>query len=639
MDKQSLTLVLVVLGAFVLTQLDTHSKQSDHQKALAAHARKRAAYAAWQKAQGIAAPGSATASGVGSASRTSGHPDGGAPPANDRRARFLAGLRHEDGIPFEAPGERAFSARHSTRGAAVEALTFTTIKESTFKLIDGGGARELKLFQPLRAYDARVRTLALVSPAAEKDLDALDWAHEALADGAHRFTRVLPDGDVTITKELRPVHGKDAYHFELVVGLENAGEVERRVGYTLYGPAGMLEQNFARSAGVEAVLATRDQHDVVDPKVTVAAQIAERKTPLQQVEASAGTRIAYFGLRTKYFAAMIVPRGERRSIETVQALPLLQAAGRMTPTSEDLRGEEDAPVKQAVVQGIVPPVVLTPGAKVEHSYMVFVGPRSDELLETEAYKKAGLDHLIEWGWFESLTRLLTWIVKGFHGLTGNWGVAIILLTLVVRTLMHPVLFWQSKNMSRMQKLQPEMAKLKVTFEGKDGTMTPQAQQEYQRATLALYKKHQINPIGCMGPLFLQMPVFIALYGAVNNVYELRQQSFALWIRDLSEPDVVLRLPWAIFVGHGTNALSILPILMIITYVVQARMQPLATDPKAAEQQKMMQWMMPVMGYMFWTMPSGLLLYFVTSSGLGMLEQRWIKKRLARLDAQWTGQPA
>src|SRR5262249_48296650 len=148
----------------------------------------------------------------------------------------------------------------------------------------------------------------------------------------------------------------------------------------------------------------------------------------------------------------------------------------------------------------------------------------------------------------------------------------------------------------------------------------------------------VNPVGCLGPMFLQIPVFIALYGAVNNAYELRQAPFIGWITDLSEPDVVMRLPWAIFVGHGTNALAILPILMIIVYILQAKMQPPPADPKAAEQQKMMSFMMPALGYMFWTMPSGLLLYFVTSAVLGMAESKWIKSRLAKLEAEFKGQP-
>jgi YidC/Oxa1 family membrane protein insertase len=181
-------------------------------------------------------------------------------------------------------------------------------------------------------------------------------------------------------------------------------------------------------------------------------------------------------------------------------------------------------------------------------------------------------------------------------------------------------------MLRMQTLAPEMAKLKEQFSKADGSMTPEQQRAFQAAQMELWRKHGVNPVGCIGPIFLQMPIFIGLYNALNYASVMRHSEFAFWIGDLSHPDVIARLPFDLPL-LGTNALSVLPLMMVGTYILQQRIQPKATDEKAAEQQKIMKWVLPIFGFLFYTFPSGLMLYFITSSLWSIGEQLTIKKKI------------
>ncbi len=219
-----------------------------------------------------------------------------------------------------------------------------------------------------------------------------------------------------------------------------------------------------------------------------------------------------------------------------------------------------------------------------------------------------------------------WILGGIFAIVGNWGVAILLLTFMVRGLMLPLSMWSQKNMFRMQHLAPEITKLKDKFSKPDGTMSPEQQRSFQQAQMELWRTLGVNPVGCIGPMFLQMPIFIGLYNALNYSVAMRHSSFMLWFSDLSTPDIIWRMPFDIPIME-TNALSVLPLLMVGTYLLQQRVQPKATDPKAAEQQKIMKFVFPIFGLLFYTMPSGLMLYFITSSLWGIGEQLTIKKKI------------
>jgi len=179
----------------------------------------------------------------------------------------------------------------------------------------------------------------------------------------------------------------------------------------------------------------------------------------------------------------------------------------------------------------------------------------------------------------------------------------------------------------MQKAGPELAKIKEKYEGKTSA---EARQKMAAETFEVYRKYEANPaMGCL-PMVVQMPIIFALYSVIGYTYELRHANF-LWINDLAQPDRLFTLPFKI-PFHGTDAFSVLPIVMVFLYVGQQAMQPKPTDPKQAEMQRTMRFMMPVFGFMFYSLPSGLVLYIIATTIFGMSEQWYIERMLKRLDA-------
>jgi YidC/Oxa1 family membrane protein insertase len=527
-------------------------------------------------------------------------------------------------------------------GWKLDSLTLTSVKESSFQPITDADKKVLDPFRPLHLYDDAARSFALTSHT-EDGIDKKPWLHSTLPGGGHRFERVSPDGELVIRKDYLPPEKPDEYHLTLRVSVSNQGAKEKRFGYTLLGSAGLVEPTSSRMWGVEALVATRDNQGSLDLQRQQAAKIVEeskenKKSLSAQANPAMGNKIAFLGLSTKYFACVVVPLDTNHPLDSARARSLADVAGRPIAKAEEQLAAQhgDSIAKQAAVEGVLSEFVVPAGAEVSQDYLVFVGPRDAKLLSANPlYTKAGLEPLVDYTsrlpGAETSARLLTWILEVFHALTRSWGLSIILLTLVTRAVLHPVMVKQLKSSQKMQTLAPEMTKIKAKYEGKDGKMSPENQRRFQAEQWELYKKHGVNPFGCMGPMLLQLPIFYGLYNALGAAYELRHASF-LWIRDLSEPDVVARLPFNLPM-HGTNALCVLPILMLVVYVFQMKSMPKPADPQAAEQQKIMNWMMPVMGYFFYMVPSGLLLYYITSSTVGMLEQRWIKRQLAHESAQ------
>lgn len=519
----------------------------------------------------------------------------------------------------------------STRGATLESLTFDDIHASTYRPLSRGQEAPPKAkFTPLHPYAGAeaVRSLALVPQESQHAAAiARNWTHEPLPAG-HRFRLRLPDG-LVLTKTYLPAEDGEAWHFRLVVGIENEGQQALPFSYWLNGPAGMVEEDAGRSSlGQQAVVG--HAHEGKPALEVVQSSELEQ---VEQPDRAVSGEIFYYGLATKYFAALVLPAATGAEgtpldspVGRAEVQGLIQAAEGRQPTDQE-KADFDGLGHQAVTRGLMTVPRIEPGQKVEHTFRIYVGPRKESIFEAAPYEGLGLDKLIDYGWFESMARLLVAVLRLLERLCGNWGLAIILLTFIVRGLLLPLSIWSQKNMLRMQQLGPELNKLKEKYARKDGSMTPEAQRAFAAAQMELFRKHGVNPVGCLGPMFLQLPVFIGLWNALNSAYELRQTEFFLWISDLSVPDVLFRLPFPLPL-LGTDAFSVLPILMVATYLLQQQMQPTPSDPRAAEQQRMMKFIVPVFGFMFYTMPSGLMLYFITSSLWSIAEQKAIKRKFA-----------
>lgn len=236
---------------------------------------------------------------------------------------------------------------------------------------------------------------------------------------------------------------------------------------------------------------------------------------------------------------------------------------------------------------------------VVHKFSVYLGPTDLNLLKET---NIGAENALSYGVFGGISQLLISALRLFYKITRNWGVAIILLTILINIVLLPLTKKSYKSMQEMQILQPKIEKLRQECKNNP--------QKLQKETMELYKKYKVNPMaGCL-PMILQMPIFIALYQGLMHSIELRGAKF-LWIRDLSIPENV-RLPFTLpLIG---NTINILPILMLVAMFFQQRlstkMTSMAQTDEQRQQQKIMAIMMTVMfGFIFYNFPSGLVLYW------------------------------
>jgi YidC/Oxa1 family membrane protein insertase len=270
-----------------------------------------------------------------------------------------------------------------------------------------------------------------------------------------------------------------------------------------------------------------------------------------------------------------------------------------------------------------PTLTVAPDKAATTAQRFFAGAK--EVAVLDAYEKQGVarfDRAIDWGWFvwfeKPIFYLLDWL---FHAV-GNFGVAIILLTCCVRALLFPVAQKQFSSMAKMRVLQPKMKALQERY--KDDK--PRLQTEMMQ----LYKTEKANPLaGCL-PIFVQMPIFIALYKVLSLSIEMRHQPFALWIRDLSSPDPLTPLNlfgYLPFQPPGMLHLGVLAILLGITMYLQMRMSPQMGDPAQQQVMKIMPWMMMLF---FAPLAAGLQLYYVANNLLTLAQQQFLYARMPGL---------
>ncbi|GAB5046126.1 membrane protein insertase YidC [Thermodesulfovibrio sp. TK110] len=234
-----------------------------------------------------------------------------------------------------------------------------------------------------------------------------------------------------------------------------------------------------------------------------------------------------------------------------------------------------------------------------NQYKVFTAPKDYDYLKKF---NVGLEHIVDFGFFSIIARPLFWFLKLLYSFTGNYGVAIVILTIVVRIPFIPIVNRGQKSMQKLSELQPKLLQLKEQYKNDP--------QRLQKEMMELYRKYKINPMsGCL-PILLQIPVFFALYKILTIAIELRQAPFMLWIHDLSAKD-----PY-----------YILPILMGATMLIQQKMTPSTADPS---QQKIMLLMPVVFTFLFLSFPSGLVLYWLVNNLFGIAQQFYINQKIKK----------
>ena len=252
--------------------------------------------------------------------------------------------------------------------------------------------------------------------------------------------------------------------------------------------------------------------------------------------------------------------------------------------------------------------VLQPGQAVVHTYRFYAGPKKPSDL---ALYEADFERVIASGWLDFLVAILAAILHTAHAVIPNYGVAIIILTIIVRIVLHPLSKKSQTSMAKMQKLQPQMTELREKYKSD--------KRRQQEEMTKLWRQYGVNPVGGCLPMILQLPVFIGLWRMLNRSVELRHAPFVFWIRDLAQPDS--------FLGH----VNILPLIAVVVMFVQQRMMPKSPDPQQQQTQKIMGYMMPAMlGFFFYSLASGFALYFCASMFFGIVEQKFIRRHIDRM---------
>ena len=465
-----------------------------------------------------------------------------------------------------------------------------------------------------------------------------NWEIAGRDETSVTFRKVLPKYNIEVLKiyRLEPVPEQEqknrnypGYHLTLDLVMRNLGEQDLPVRYRLDGPNGLpiegwwYANKIGRSwgaAGIRDVVARHVGNDTV--------QFGPTDIARGEVETMQGPPLAFAGVDAQYFSTILLPR--KPNLETTWIDELRSVSLSPKPKARSSEGR----FANVTCRLISHELKLAAGETLEHSYEIFTGPKRPDLLaEYHASENTqyGLSDLMYYGWFSPVSKAMLGILHFFYGILGNYGIAIIMLTVLVRGCMFPISRKQAQSMAKMQELRPEMDRIKAKYK--------QDMQKQSQATQELYRKHNINPLaGCL-PLFIQMPIFLGLYRALMVDVELRQAPLLgdaiHWCSNLAAPDMLY--DWSGFMPKSVNNaeaflvglgpyLNVLPLATAGLFLLQQKLfMPEPANEQAAMQQKIMKFMMLFMGLMFFKVAAGLCLYFIASSIWGIAERKMLPK--------------
>ncbi|MBI3268639.1 MAG: membrane protein insertase YidC [Planctomycetes bacterium] len=447
-------------------------------------------------------------------------------------------------------------------------------------------------------------------------LPTIRWKAEPSADQV-KYVYEAPNG-LTYQKIFRlraedPKKPEECYVLGLTLVLENRTDTNLMSRLDVEGAAGIEVESDSFRTDLRGQLGASEDGDrwkLVE--ITAVTDLAKTN------KAVAGERASWVAISSKYFASVLMPGTPSEVSEyflrPISELELVKKAlaGKSSPSAEE-REQASTAARANLLCGVrLKEFAVAPRSVRTFRFSSYNGPKRDEDLRLHAAH--GLDNLLDYGWAGGISRILLWILGMLHGLFGNYGWSIIGLTLIVKLCLFPLTRKSQISMFRMQKLQPEFMRLKEKY-GED-------KQKLNVEVMNLYKENGVNPLGGCLPIFFQIPVFIGLYNALNYAIDLRQQPWVGWVHNLSQPDVLWNMPFSLL-GH--TELHLLPLVMTATWFVQSLTQPKSPDPQVQQQQKMFMVMPIFFGLMMYSMPAGLILYWLTSTMLAIGEQQLIKR--------------
>ena len=452
------------------------------------------------------------------------------------------------------------------------------IKSATLKKHLDSKGNPMVLFDESNPSDATFAVSGL-SPAIDKAV----FAYSMRPNGV-LFTAKSPDG-LSVEKEITFRPG--VYTIDLRQTLTNYSAQSKNIKYSIVNGAGLTSLSPQDEMYAELV-------KEIDGKVTNV-----NKRSIKSPVTWEGMLVNWVSLKSRYFSLITKPPV---SFKTVYSNKLQDNKLQSRIGSDNF--------------------TVASNSSVTHDFVLYAGP--NKYKDARALK-LDFEDSIYLGFTGSIGRILFVILEHIHMLAKNWGLSIILLTAFINILLFPLTFKGIKAMKQMQALQPKMEALRKAHKNDA--------QKLNREVMELYKKYKINPMsGCL-PMILQMPIFFALYQVLMRSIELRGAPF-LWIKDLSQPDRLIMFKTPILLLGGE--LNLLPILMAIAMFFQQKLSTPANagaDDQIVQQQKMMAVMMPILfGFLFYRLPSGLVMYWLTNTLLTVAEQEiFLKKQMFHVE--------
>ncbi|MDH7599502.1 MAG: YidC/Oxa1 family insertase periplasmic-domain containing protein, partial [Sedimentisphaerales bacterium] len=527
-----------------------------------------------------------------------------------------------------------FEVELSSRGAAIEKVTLAEYPDLSTK-----ARRPLLLIGPLDTTGSMsTSVLALPGLRRQVRLDRLDWSCQQLPSDQQAgqmalFEATVVDANKTpilrIQKQYRVTPGQ--YIVDVNTIVENLTTVPLQFYMGMNGPVGIRRES-ALADMPKTVAVFKDNKGQILSKRLPVSSIARPKSLEDlklRLRSKPEARPLWYGIVNKYFAAILVPRPD----PTSQWCDWLQDA---TATYANPDGDTRIDSGDETVGIILQTRPLTLAAKGEpnsvrtFAFELYLGPKDKDLFDKDPrFRSLAFVQVIDFAAcccpasiISPLAFLILAIMKGLYVVIHNYGLVIIVLVLLMRLIMHPVTRSSQMAMYKMSKLAPKAEEIRRRYANNTAEM--------QRQLMELYRQQGVSPIMSLLPMILQMPIWIALWTAVNISIDLRGKAFLpFWITDLAAPDALISLPKVLVIpllGFKIGGLNLLPILMGIAFYLQQKLTPTqssaSANPQLAQQQKIMTWMMPILfPLMLYNTASGVNLYIVTSTFAGVWEQK------------------
>ncbi len=527
--------------------------------------------------------------------------------------------------------------------AGIRTATF-----SEYDTRDGKTRRPLVFLSPVQVDGRTILSLAngaltLVNQRQRLRLDQFSWRSlgvQKLPEGGESasFEAMIVDSDnrpvlkLTKTYRIQP----DTYLLDCSLNIENLTKEAQKVQYDLTGPVGLEYEGISTDMRKAVAGFRTPQGQVTSTRLDVRA-LSKAKTPDDRIlkPRSSGEAFLWAAAVNRYFAAIVVPvpPDPNRYVDWI--------AGKWgTYYNEDGAGR-DLRHSTIGVQLSSTQITLGPAGQADSSrnfpFNVYIGPKDKSKFDKNAYySRLGFVQTIDFmgcccfpmSIISPLAFGILAVMKWMYYIIPNYGVVIIILVLLMRLVLHPVTRYSQVSMSKMSELAPRAEEIKKKYGNNKAEMN--------KKLMELYREQGASPILGFLPMFIQIPIWVALWSAIYTTIDLRGAAFLpFWITDLSAPDAVLTWPPVTIplFGWTVHSLNLLPILMGVAFYLQQKIMPMqqpsaATNPQLAQQQKIMMIMMPLLfPLMLYNAPSGVNLYIMASTFGGVFEQWVIKKHI------------